>query len=282
MPGFVTRFAPSPTGPLHLGHAFSALTAWDAAQKAGGAFLLRIEDLDQGRARPDFERAILEDLTWLGLSWPSPIVRQSEHIARYQAALDDLAARGLVYRCYKTRKDLAAEAMGAPHGPEEMFTGAPLPAAEEARLLAEGRAFAWRLSLAACAAQLGSRLSTLAFEADGANVKAQPGQLGDVILGRKDFPASYHLASVLDDARQGVTHVIRGEDLAQAAHVHVLLQALFDLPTPTYRHHPLILGSDGKRLAKRDAGVALRALREAGETPNTLRARLGLAPCPRP
>ena len=274
--GFVTRFAPSPTGYLHLGHAFSALTAFDAAQAAGGVFLLRIEDLDQGRCRPAFEEAIFEDLAWLGLRWPAPVLRQSEHVARYQAALERLAGLGLVYRCFKTRKELMEEAAGAPHGPGDAFVGAALPEAEERARLAQGQAFAWRLSLAACQAHLGSGWDQLSFEADGAMVKAEPGLLGDVILGRKDFPASYHLASVLDDAAQGVTDVIRGEDLREAAHLHVLLQALFGLPTPRYRHHRLILGADGKRLAKRDQAATLRSLREAGKTPADVRQLLGL------
>ena len=274
--GFVTRFAPSPTGYLHLGHAFSALTAFDAAQAAGGVFLLRLEDLDQGRCRPAFEEAIFEDLAWLGLRWPAPVLRQSEHVARYQAALERLAGLGLAYRCFKTRKELMEEAAGAPHGPGDAFVGAALPEAEERARLAQGQAFAWRLSLAACHAQLGSGWDQLSFEADGAMVKAEPSLLGDVILGRKDFPASYHLASVLDDAAQGVTDVIRGEDLREAAHLHVLLQALFGLPTPRYRHHRLILGADGKRLAKRDQAATLRSLREAGKTPADVRQLLGL------
>ena len=274
--GFVTRFAPSPTGYLHLGHAFSALTAFDAAQAAGGVFLLRLEDLDQGRCRPAFEEALFEDLAWLGLRWPAPVLRQSDHVARYQAALERLAGLGLVYRCFKTRKELMEEAAGAPHGPGDAFVGAALPEAEERARLAQGQAFAWRLSLAACQAHLGSGWDQLSFEADGAMVKAEPGLLGDVILGRKDFPASYHLASVLDDAAQGVTDVIRGEDLREAAHLHVLLQALFGLPTPRYRHHRLILGADGKRLAKRDQAATLRSLREAGKTAADVRQLLGL------
>lgn len=274
--GFVTRFAPSPTGFLHLGHAFSALTAFNAAHATGGVFLLRIEDLDQGRCRPAFETAIFEDLAWLGLTWPEPVLRQSAHLARYAAALEQLAGLGLVYRCFKTRKELMAEAASAPHGPGEVFVGAALPEAEERTRLAEGQAFAWRLCTAACQAHLGAAWDQLAFEADGAVVKADPGLLGDVILGRKDFPASYHLASVLDDAAQGVTDVIRGEDLREAADLHVLLQALFGLPTPRYRHHRLIVGRDGKRLAKRDQAATLRALREAGKTPAAVRRLLGL------
>lgn len=275
--GFVTRFAPSPTGYLHLGHAYSALTAFEAAEGASGAFLLRLEDLDQGRCRPAFEEAIFDDLAWLGLSWPTPVLRQSEHLARYAAALQRLSDQGLVYRCFRTRREVIAEALAAPHGAGEAFVGAPLPAAEEKARLAQGQPFAWRLSLTACRAHLGAAWGDLSFEADGGRQRARPELLGDVILGRKDFPASYHLASVLDDAAQGVTDVIRGEDLRDAAHLHVLLQALFGLPTPRYRHHRLILGPDGKRLAKRDKAATLRAMREAGETAAGVRRLLGLA-----
>lgn len=268
----ITRFAPSPTGYLHLGHAFAALTVWDAAMAAGGVVHLRIEDIDHGRARPAFEAAILEDLDWLGLRWPTPILRQSDHWADYAAVLDRLYAAGLVYRCFKTRKDLAEESANAPHQTGPIVRGGPHP--NEAELLASGAPFAWRLSLDAAESALGARYRRLAFNADGNSVRAEPGRLGDVILARKDTPTSYHLASVWDDARQGVTHVIRGDDLAAAAHVHVLLQALLDLPTPTYRHHRLIHSEDGRRLSKRDGAAALRTLRAAGVTPQEVRARL--------
>jgi glutamyl-Q tRNA(Asp) synthetase len=279
MTNFVTRFAPSPTGFLHLGHAFAALTAWDAARSVDGLCLLRLEDLDQGRARPEFESAIYEDLAWLGLTWPEPVVRQSEHLGRYETALLGLAADGLVYRCFKTRKDLAHEAANAPHIMPRPMAGEALSPAEEEARLNDGQPFAWRLSMRACAARLGPQWDALRFEADGCDLRAEPALLGDVILGRKEFPASYHLASVLDDAAQGVTHVIRGEDLKQAAHLHVLLQALLGLPTPVYRHHRLILNEQGRRLAKRDAADTLRALRAAGETPEMIRRRLGLPAC---
>jgi len=261
---FVTRFAPSPTGYLHRGHAFSAWTAFAAAQAAGGRFLLRIEDIDLGRRRPEFEAAILEDLAWLGIAWEQPVRRQSEHMSAYAAALESLARRGLVYRCYKTRKEIAAEAANAPHGAVDLVRAGPAPQAEEAAFLEEGRPFAWRLWLDACRETLGPAWSELAFEADGVTVRADPERLGDVVLGRKEFPASYHLASVHDDAAAGVTHVIRGEDLAEAAHLHVLLQALFGWPTPAYRHHKLVCDPAGRRLAKRDAAETLRALRAGG------------------
>ena len=276
MGGFVTRFAPSPTGALHLGHAFSALTAWDAAQAAGGVFLLRLEDIDLGRCRPAYEAAIFEDLAWLGLRWPLPVWRQSERLGLYGAALAALADRGLVYRCFRTRREVMAEIASAPHGPIEVFRGAPLAADLEAEKLSAGAAFAWRLSLSACQAALGDRWSRLGFEADGRWVQADPLRLGDVVLGRKEFPASYHLASVLDDAKQGVTHIIRGEDLREAADLHVLLQALLGFATPVYCHHRLIVGADGKRLAKRDKAMSLQALRDGGKTPGEVRRLVGL------
>lgn len=274
---FVTRFAPSPTGYLHLGHAFSALTAFDAAQAAGGRFLLRIEDIDQGRARPEFDAAIFEDLAWLGISWEEPVRRQAEHMAEYAAPLESLIERGLVYRCFRTRKEIAEAIASAPHGAsEDIFRGEPLPADEEAAKLEAGDAFAWRLSLKKARSVLGPGYFTLVFEDETGPVRAEPEKHGDVVLARKDFGTSYHLASMWDDALQGVTHVIRGEDLREAAHLHVLLQKLLDLPQASYRHHRLILGGDGKRLAKRDHAATLRALREAGQTPSDIRRLLGL------
>jgi glutamyl-Q tRNA(Asp) synthetase len=275
---FVTRFAPSPTGHLHLGHALSALTAFDAAREAGGRFLLRIEDIDHGRARSEFETAIYEDLAWLGISWEEPVRRQSKHMADYERALQSLIDRGLVYRCFRTRKEVADAIAAAPHGEaQDVFRGEALPTAEEATKLEAGEAFAWRLSLKKARAALGPAYFALVFQDETGPVRADPERLGDVILARKDFPASYHLASVWDDALQGVTHVIRGEDLREAAHVHVLLQRLLGLPQPVYRHHRLMLGDDGKRLAKRDQAMTLRALREAGRTAADIRAMVGLA-----
>lgn len=272
---FVTRFAPSPTGYLHLGHAFSALTAFEAARAAGGRFLLRIEDIDQTRARPEFEAAIYEDLAWLGIEWETPVRRQSEHMDEYKQVLDGLIARGLLYRDFRTRREIAEAIASAPHGAsEEMFRGEALPAAEEAERLAAGEAFAWRLSLKKARAALGPAYFSLVFEDENGVVRADPEKHGDAVLARKDFPTSYHLASVWDDALQGVTHVIRGEDLREAAHLHVLLQKLLELPRPAYRHHKLMLGEDGKRLAKRDAAATLRAMRENGKTPDDVRALL--------
>jgi glutamyl-Q tRNA(Asp) synthetase len=284
MPQFATRFAPSPTGLLHLGHAFSALCAFRAAQTANGRYLLRIEDIDQGRCRPEFETAIREDLAWLGIEWEAPVRRQSEHFADYDAALQTLIARGVVYRCFKTRKEVIDDIARAPHlaadGPEgPAFIGAPLSAPEERSLLAEGAPYAWRLSATRARDALGGK--TLSFvEEDirggGAHsITATPEIFGDAIIARKDSGTSYHLASVLDDALAGVTHVIRGEDLRPAAHLHRLLQALLDLPAPVYRHHRLVTDDSGKRLAKRDNAMTLRALRESGVTAAEIHRRLG-------
>lgn len=272
---FVTRFAPSPTGYLHKGHAYSALTVSEAARAAGGRFLLRLEDIDVTRCRPEYEAAIYEDLAWLGLEWETPVRRQSEHMDDYGAALERLIGKGVLYRCFRTRSELQNEFAAAPHGPMEAFRGDPLPADEEARRLAAGDSYAWRLSLAKADALLGG-FSDLTYFVEGEGwTRARPEVGGDVVLARKDVRVSYHLASVVDDALQGVTHVIRGVDLVDAAHVHRLLQALLDLPTPVYRHHPLIVGPDGRRLAKRDKAETLRSLRERGVTPADIRRELG-------
>jgi glutamyl-Q tRNA(Asp) synthetase len=274
----VTRFAPSPSGYLHLGHAYSALLNFDQARAAGGRFLLRIEDIDRTRCRPEFEAAIFEDLAWLGLAWDEPPLRQSDRLPLYERYLAALEARGLVYRCFRTRRDIA-EAMAAPHGaPAGAFRGAPLDPDAEQAALAAGRPFAWRLSLTAARAALGPAFDRLSFVEDGASGSvarpADPARFGDAVLGRKDIGTSYHLAAVVDDALQGVTHVTRGEDLREAAGLHGLLGALLGFAPPVYRHHKLILGPDGRRLAKRDRAETLRALRAAGLTPADVRARL--------
>jgi glutamyl-Q tRNA(Asp) synthetase len=276
--GFTTRFAPSPTGYLHRGHAFSALTAFEAARAANGRFILRIEDIDTTRSRPEYEVAILEDLAWLGLTWDQPVRRQSEHLTDYHAAIESLRERGLVYRCFRTRKEL--DIGRAPHQPQTPFTGGPIPSAEEAERLARGEAFAWRLSVAAARKALGG-FEALTFVEEGFGpdgetglITARPETVGDIVMARKDVGVAYHLAVVLDDALQGVTHVIRGEDLFEAAHIQRLLQALLGLPTPIYRHHRLLVGPDGKRYAKRDKAQTLRELRAAGVTPATLRAEM--------
>jgi glutamyl-Q tRNA(Asp) synthetase len=278
---FVTRFAPSPTGYLHRGHAYSALTAWRAARAAGGRFLLRIEDIDATRSRPQFEAAILEDLAWLGIDWDGPVRRQSDHLEDYARTLRELAERGLLYRCFRTRREVA-EAIGqAPHGAMEAFRGALLAPDEEDRRLAAGEAFAWRLSLAAAMRTLGGHAMTFVEEGEGpagerGMINARPELGGDVVLARKDVGVAYHLAVTHDDALQGVTHVIRGQDLFEATHVQRLIQALMGWPQPVYRHHRLLTGPEGKRYAKRDKAQTLRELRAAGVTPEALRAELGL------
>lgn len=274
---FVTRFAPSPTGDLHRGHAFSALTTFAAARAAGGRFILRIEDIDSTRCRAPFEAGIYEDLAWLGLSWETPVRRQSEHLDDYEAALRRLETAGLLYRCFRTRKEVAEAIASAPHGAMEVFRGRPLPAPEEARRLAAGEPFAWRLSLDAAARRLGG-FGDLSFVEEGQGaIPARPELGGDVVLARKDVGVAYHLAVTVDDALQGVTHVIRGRDLFDATHVQRLLQALLGLPIPAYRHHALLVGPDGKRFAKRDRAETLRSLREAGMSAADLRKELGFA-----
>jgi glutamyl-Q tRNA(Asp) synthetase len=301
---FVTRFAPSPTGRLHLGHAFSALTAFDAARREGGRFLLRIEDIDQTRCRPEYETALYDDLAWLGLQWETPVRRQSDHFDDYARALDRLRALGVVYRCFLTRRELMEESARAPHPPtdnqqddphhasQDNPQDAPAPYAgpahpmsrdEEDARLAAGQPFAWRLSMSCSQDLLGEEFSRLDFiaESDGPNpeqmsIPARPALAGDVILARKDTPASYHLCVVHDDALQGVTHVIRGRDLLAATSVHRLLQRLLDLPAPIYRHHRLLTDADGRRYAKRDRSLTLAALREAGVAPADIRRQIGL------
>ena len=285
MADFVTRFAPSPTGRLHRGHALSALTAWTAARAAGGRFLLRIEDIDPTRCRPEFEAAILDDLTWLGLDRDGPVRRQSDHLAEYAAVVDVLDRRGLMYRCFRTRKEILDAIGDAPHGPVEAARPGPHAPEEEAALLAEGRAFAWRLSLDRAREALGDRAwSQLAWTEEGVGpdgqrglIPARPETAGDVVLARKDAGTAYHLAVTHDDALQGVSHVIRGHDLFEATHVQVLIQALMGWPTPRYRHHPLLLDASGRRLAKRDKAETLRSLRERGVPAAQVRAELGFA-----
>ena len=277
---FVSRFAPSPTGLLHRGHAFSALTAYAAALEVGGRFLLRIEDIDAQRCRPQFEAAIYSDLAWLGLNWEQPVRRQSDHLEKYTAVLESLRARGLIYRCFRTRAEVADAIGAAPHGMPAAYIGAPLAAKEEAKALDEGRSFAWRLSLAAARREV--RFENLDFVEEGAGpegqcglLKADPTAAGDVVLGRKDLGVAYHLAVVVDDAFQGVSHVIRGQDLFEAVPVQRLLQALLGLPAPTYRHHRLLLGPDGKKYSKRDQAQTLEDIRNHGLTAADLRAELG-------
>jgi len=275
----VTRFAPSPTGLLHLGHAYSARVGFDVARAASGRFLLRIDDIDEARCRPEFEAAIVEDLAWLGLAWEAPVRRETDHLADYRAALARIEALGLVYPCFCSRKEIRAEiaAMGgAPHGPEgPVYPGTcrGLDGAERRARIAAGEAYALRLDVAAALARTGP-LSW--HDRIAGFVAADPLAGGDVVLARKEGPPAYHLAVVTDDADQGVTLVTRGQDLFASTHVHRLLQALLDLPVPDYLHHRLITDASGERLAKRADAVAIRALREQGLTPAAVWAMVGL------
>ena len=262
----VTRFAPSPSGRLHLGHAYSAALGHARARERGGQFRLRIEDLDQGRCRPEYVDGIYEDLRWLGLDWDGEPLVQSQRTAAYAAALQQLRARGLVYPCFCTRADIAAS-LTAPHG--DAATSYPgscrgLPDNPERRATTP---HSWRLDSAMALAEAG--LPSWA-EADGSTFSDQESDIGDAILARKDAPASYHLSCVVDDSASGVTLVVRGEDLRPSTPVQRLLQSLLGLPEPTYLHHALVTHEDGRRLAKRDQAPTLAAMREAGADGSTL------------
>ena len=287
----VFRFAPSPNGRLHLGHAYSALLNAQFAARLGGRLLLRIEDIDMTRCRPEYAAAVEEDLAWLGLRFERPVRRQSEHFEAYRAALVGLRARGLVYPCFCTRRGIleavatreAALGTRAPRDPD----GAPLypgtcralSAAEATRRIAAGEPHAWRLATDAALAMAEGPLAYDRFGAAGAieSVAADPSRWGDVILGRKEIPTSYHLAVVHDDALQGITHVVRGRDLEAATDLHVLLQRLIGLPTPLYHHHGLIEDAEGRKLAKSLGSRSLAEIRELGVTPEAIRAELGLS-----
>jgi glutamyl-Q tRNA(Asp) synthetase len=270
----VTRFAPSPTGYLHLGHAFSALTAWHAARDVGGRFLLRIEDIDIRRCKPAFTEAILVDLAWLGLDWDGAVRRQSRHFDDYGAALDRLSTMGLIYPCFCTRADIAA-ATSAPHGPDgPLYPGTCRHRSgdERRQLMAAGTEFALRLDAAKAAATAGPYSFHDALHGD---VEGNPLLFGDVVIARKDTPTSYHLAVTVDDHLQGVTLVTRGEDLYPATHVHVLLQRLLGYATPSYAHHRLLTDADGRRFAKRDRALTLRSMRGSGTSPADVRQQAG-------
>ena len=274
----VTRFAPSPTGLLHTGHAFSALFTYESARRSEGPFILRIEDLDFTRCRPEFETAIEEDLGWLGITWELPVRRQSDHLSDFAAAADSLQQQGLLYPCFCTRKDIQQEinaAGGAPHGPDgPVYPGTckHLSPAERDDRIAAGQSFALRLNLEKAIRITGSDLPWRDL-AKGWQT-ARPEIFGDIVLLRKDIGSSYHLAVVYDDALQGVTRVTRGMDLFSATHIQRVLQSLLVLPTPEYHHHQLICDNNGKRLAKRDNAESLRSIRDRGITAQELRAKL--------
>lgn len=277
-----TRFAPSPTGPLHLGHAYSALVADDIARQKGGTFLLRIEDIDQTRSRSKWEAQIYEDLTWLGLKWPSPVMRQSQRGAAYAKALNALIALGVVYPCSCKRKDISA-AIGAPQEGVPQFgpDGQIYPGTCRARHIASTTdQDALRLNMRAALDHVKTAMRYEECLEGAGNKTVDPDYLisnvGDIILKRRDFLASYHLAVVIDDAAQDVTDVVRGADLAEATVIHVLLQHLLGLPTPRYHHHRLIRDEHGRRLAKRDDARALSLFREEGKSLQHIRRMIGL------
>ena len=286
----VFRFAPSPNGYLHLGHAYSALLNFDCARRSGGRFLLRIEDIDPTRCRPEFETAIYQDLGWLGMAWEQPVRRQSEHLSEYRNAVEQLFARDLVYPSFESRAEIArmvaereAEAPW-PRDPDgaPLYPGAAksLAADERARLLGSGAPYALRLDMAAACARAGD-LGWIEHghgpEGETGTVTARPQAWGDVILARRETPTSYHLSVVIDDALQGVTEVVRGEDLFWSTSVHRLLQRLLGLPQPAYRHHRLVLDGEGRKLSKSTMATGLRELRAGGAAPADIRRLAGLA-----
>lgn len=270
---FRTRFAPSPTYFLHLGHALSALQVWRAAEMAGGEVLLRIEDIDTTRCRPEYTEAILEDLHWLGLTWPEPVRIQSVHFGAYQACVETLNDMGLAYRCFRSRAELSAL--------DDPMRPGPLPEATQAKLLEQGSPFAWRLSLDRARDYLGDAYNRLTFQemtpAGLVTRDAKPDPHGDIVIARKDSPSAYHIAATHDDALQGMTHIIRGEDLIDAPHIHTLLQKLLSWPQPIYQHHALLLDEEGNKLSKRQKSISLASLRADGMTADQVRARLGFA-----
>ena len=270
---FRTRFAPSPTYYLHLGHAASAFYVWRAAEEAGGDVLLRIEDIDTTRCRPEYTQAIFDDLEWLGLTWPEPVRIQSNHFDDYRRCVDDLNARGLAYRCFRTRSELAELSDTRRPGPH--------PRDQEDELLAQGVPFAWRLSINRARDQLGSEWSRLAYKEltdEGLqHRRADPTLEGDIVIARKDSPSAYHIAATHDDALQGVSHIIRGEDLIEAPHIQSLLQVLFGWARPIYQHHPLVLDEAGKKLSKRQKSISIASLRADGMTADQIREQLGFS-----
>jgi glutamyl-Q tRNA(Asp) synthetase len=286
----VFRFAPSPNGELHLGHALSALLNAEWAERANGRFLLRIEDIDLERCTPEYEQGIFDDLAWLGVDWEKPPRRQSEHFAEYKAVLDRLIAEDLVYPAFMSRGEIRGyisaqetpkrrwprDPDGVPHYPA---TDRELSARERRRRIASGVPYAWRLDVGAALQRVKAPLAwtelATEFSETGGPVEAHPGEWGDVVLARKDVPTSYHLSVVVDDAAQGITRVVRGRDLFQATAVQRLLQQLLGLPAPVYFHHPLVEGPDGRKLSKSERDTGLRRLREGGATPDDVRRMVG-------
>ncbi|WP_025897687.1 tRNA glutamyl-Q(34) synthetase GluQRS [Sneathiella glossodoripedis] len=278
----VTRFAPSPTGYLHVGHAYSASLAYQKAKGAGGRFILRMEDIDGTRCRAEFEDAIFEDLAWIGLEWEQPVRRQSEHLDDYAAVLERLFAQELIYPCFCTRKEIAAEiarSHSAPHGPDgPLYPGTckELSADEREANFSKGLPYALRLDMSKALDK--ADVSSLYFEElDKGFIQCDPERFGDVVLARKETPTSYHLAVTLDDALQGVSLVVRGQDLFEATHLHRLLQHLLALPTPKYLHHGLVSDIKGRRLAKRDKSATLKDMRENGYSPEDIRKLIGFS-----
>jgi len=270
---FRTRFAPSPTYYLHLGHAASALHVWRAAETASGEVFLRIEDIDTTRCKPEYTAAVLEDLRWLGLEWVEPVRIQSEHFGAYKDCVQSLRERGLAYRCFRSRKELATLAnplQPGPHAPDA-----------ERSLLGAGAPFSWRLSLSEARIVLGVKWEMLTYrvQVGGAvhSVRAEPERHGDIVIARKDSPSAYHLAATYDDALQSMTHIIRGEDLVDAPHIQTLLQVLLDWPHPIYQHHPLVTDLGGKKLSKSEQSISLASLRASGMSSEQIRNRLGFA-----
>jgi len=278
----VFRFAPSPNGFLHLGHALSALINFDLARSSGGRFLLRIEDIDAARCRPEYEAAIYQDLAWLGLTWEQPVRRQSAHTGAYRAALERLQREGLVYPSFETRGEIARFAgAAAPRDPDgaPLYSGSMLGREEDARRAAAGAPFALRLAMTAALARTGPLTwieSGVDPRQETSEIVANPEAWGDVVLARKELDTSYHLAVVVDDAAQGVTDVVRGQDLFAATGVHRVLQTLLGLPMPVYRHHRLVLDDDGHKLSKSSRSTALRELRAQGVSPGAIRHMVGL------
>ncbi|EEZ33524.1 glutamyl-Q tRNA(Asp) synthetase [Brucella sp. NF 2653] len=287
----VFRFAPSPNGQLHLGHAYSALLNANMAEKSGGRFLLRMEDIDTARCTPALEQGIYDDLHWLGLRWETPVRRQSEHFGEYRNALTKLADKGLVYPAFLSRSEVrkriseaCARGDGWPSDPD----GTPLYPQDERNMsekeqmehIVSGAPYAWRLDMDKALAAAGEPLfwneSGAGPNGETGRLAADPAKWGDVVIARKDTPTSYHLSVVVDDALQGITHIVRGRDLFHATSVHRLLQKLLGLPEPLYHHHDLVLGEDGQKLSKSRKDTALASLREQGWTPADIRAKLGL------